>query len=296
MTNGHNNLERNENRMGEVIKEREKEEEKEDQGLEDRSIEDLENELKKLQRKIDSSSQIVKEKLHDDGEIKTQPKIKSKTIPKPKNIEKISPRVIDEEIRKEKSKEEKLQELWSIYKWAGNPEKYPWMYWMPSKDSESKDWKKNLESWKTDWSKFTIDWARVFILHILDMYEVVKAKPYINLNDREKALNTIFNNLVKMKRGKGQIAEWIDNEKSKIRLYWRSLDEWAKLFYNWAYEGGGDIFTLIDIRNAASEIPGLDTLPEEDIRNMIDILVKQKKARWIDKKLIRVKILFRGLN
>lgn len=283
MTNGLRVLEWNEVRMEESIKKEEKE------SKEDKSIDDLEKELKSLQRKIDASSGIVKNKLEKKVEKPIQrekPTIKIKEMP---------PKVIDEEIEKKSAKEKELEKLWKLYEWASNSEKFPWMYWIPDKESRIKNWKENFESWKNDWSKFTIDWARAFILHILDMYEIAKEKPYISLNDRERALDIIFKELVEMKRGKTKIAKWTDKDKNKIRLYWRSLDEWAKIFYNWAFEGGGDIFTLIDLRNLEEEIPGFGTLPEEDLREIIDILVKQKKARWIDKKLIRVKILFKGL-
>jgi hypothetical protein len=281
--NGLRVLEWNEVRMEESVKKKEKE------SKEDKSIDDLEKELKSLQRKIDASSGIVKTKLEKKVE---KPIQKEKPAIK---IEQMPPKVIDEEIEKKNTREKELKELWKLYEWASNTEKFPWMYWIPDKDSGIKNWKENFESWKNDWSKFTIDWARVFILHILDMYEIAKEKPYISLNDRKRALDIIFKELVEMKRGKTKIAKWTDKEKNKIRLYWRSLDEWANIFYNWAFEGGGDIFTLIDLRNIDEEIPGFGTLPEEDLRDIIDILVKQKKARWIDKKLIRVKILFKGL-
>ncbi|TFF86541.1 MAG: hypothetical protein EU551_01145 [Promethearchaeota archaeon] len=283
MMNGLRVLEWNEIIMEESIKKEEKE------SKEDKSIDDLEKELKSLQRKIDASSGIVKNKLEKKVE---KPIQKEKPTIK---IEQMPPKVIDEEIEKKTVKEKELEKLWKLYEWASNTEKFPWMYWIPDKDSGIKNWKENFESWKNDWSKFTIDWARVFILHILDMYEIAKEKPYISLNDRERAIDIIFKELVEMKRGKTKIAKWTDKDKNKIRLYWRSLDEWANIFYNWAFEGGGDIFTLIDLRNLEEEIPGFGTLPEDDLREIIDILVKQKKARWIDKKLIRVKILFKGL-
>ena len=288
MMNGLKILEWNEIRMEETSKEKEKTEEED--LIQDKSAEDLENELKNLQRKIEASSGVIKHKLKNQIEKNI---IKEK--PKTTQIVQISPQVLDEETEVKSIQNEEIKKIWELYNWANDPKKFGWMYWVPDKKSGVKNWKENLESWINDWSKFTIDWARVFILHIIDMYEITKEKPFVNLNDREKALTIIFNNLVEMKRGKNQVAQWTGKEKNKIRIYWRSLEEWANLFYDWAFNGGGDIFTQIGIRKASEEILGFDTLPEEDLREIINILVKQKKARWIDKKLIRVKVIFKGL-
>ncbi|MHA1231307.1 MAG: hypothetical protein ACTSPQ_11735, partial [Candidatus Helarchaeota archaeon] len=132
---------------------------------------------------------------------------------------------IPEEVQLKKLQEEEIKKLWGLYKWAAEHEKFPWMYWIPSKESGDVNWKENFESWKNEWCKFTVDWARAFILHILDMYEVAKEKPYIYLNNREKALDIIFKSLVDMKRGKSKLAQWIGKDKNKIRIYWRSLEE-----------------------------------------------------------------------
>jgi len=285
--NGHKIMEWNELNMEEGIK---KKKEQEEEKGEEKSVEDLENELKKLQQKINASTGIAKRKLAK--KIENNSKISEhKSVNLSTNMISLS----ETEIKKEDERGTQIKKLWEIYKWADNHEKFPWMYFIPDKKSSGDNWKENFEAWKNDWVKFTIDWARVYIFHILDMYEIVKEKPYIFLNEREKAINIIFKNLVDMKRGKNKLAQWIGKDKNKIRIYWRSLDEWANLLYEWAINGGGDIFTLIDLKKAGEEIPGFDTLPDEDIREIINILVRQKKARWIDKQLIRVKILVKGL-
>ncbi|MHA1300021.1 MAG: hypothetical protein ACTSO9_11425 [Candidatus Helarchaeota archaeon] len=221
---------------------------------------ELEAEADKLVESISKNTEIIKNKV--------------KQIVKPKEIRRIEPK----EKTKEIIEEEIIQRLIKTYKWAYKENLYPWMYWIPEKN-------KDLDSWLDEWGDFLFDWSREFIIHIADMYELATKRPFSALQDRDKALQLIFENLVKNSR----FAKWINDEKTRLRIYWRSLDKWGDLLYDWAFLVGEQRLTLLDLREMGEQIAkGFETLPAKDLKEIIELLVKKKKAVWIDKRSFKL--------
>lgn len=182
--------------------------------------------------------------------------------------------------KKEKTKEEIILELKRKHKFTFNPDQYPWMYNIDSIQSE-----KEKVEWLQEWSNFLFDYAKAFLIHIIDIFGIATEHPFSDFKqNREKYLKEIFNYLA----SKTAFAEWYNKEKTRLRIYWRSLDEWSEHLYDCMYLNGIEIATLIDIKNFGEEIAdGFATLQARDIKKIIDILVKNKKATWIDKKAIK---------
>ena len=116
--------------------------------------------------------------------------------------------------------------LLNDYPWL-EEKRYIFMYSIPNKKTDLKDY----ESWKSEWSKVLFDYARYAILHILYLRQSESEKPFSNFEDRKQALEEIAEELITKEQ-----AEWLSKSKEKLRVYWKSLDNWAEEIYDWAME------------------------------------------------------------
>jgi hypothetical protein len=156
---------------------------------------------------------------------------------------------------------------------------YPWleekrrifMYSIPNKKTDLQDY----ESWKREWSKVLFDYARYAILHILYLRQTESEKPFSNFDDRKKALEEIADELVTKEQ-----AEWLSKTKEKLRVYWKSLDNWAEEIYEWAMEISPlEPILIFEIRESNREF---SKLPSEDIVKIFRMLEKEKRGKIIE--------------
>ena len=156
---------------------------------------------------------------------------------------------------------------------------YPWleekrrifMYSIPNKKTDLQDY----ESWKNEWSKVLFDYARYAILHILYLRQTESEKPFSNFEDRKKALEEIADELVTKEQ-----AEWLSKTKEKLRIYWKSLDNWAEEIYEWAMEISPlEPILVFEIRESNKEF---SKLPSEDIVKIFKMLEKEKRGKIIE--------------
>ena len=145
------------------------------------------------------------------------------------------------------------------------------MYSLPNKKIDLKDY----ESWKKEWSKVLFDYARYAILHILYLRQTESEKPFSNFDDRKKALEEIADELVTKEQ-----AEWLSKSKEKLRIYWKSLDNWAEEIYEWAMEISPlEPILVFEIRESNKEF---SKLPSEDIVKIFKMLEKEKRGKIIE--------------
>ncbi|MHA1428279.1 MAG: hypothetical protein ACTSQI_20025 [Candidatus Helarchaeota archaeon] len=183
-----------------------------------------------------------------------------------------------------KTREEILQELKEKHKFAFNSDEYPWMYNIVSLKSEEE-----LVEWCQEWANFLIDYAKAFLIHVVDIVNLVTEPPFTEFKqNRESYLKKIFDYLAT----RTTLAEWSNTEKTRLRIYWRSLEEWSEQLFDFMYLIGTEVATLFDIKTYGEEIAeGFATLPARDIIKIIDILVRNKQAAWIDKKTVKFLLL-----
>lgn len=269
---------------------------------EKKSLEDLEREVAQITSQISEQSQEMKQKIS----------LKSK-------LEKIEPEVLEtirngvreklkqefeaykkqfqmkmkqryelkfeqwkdtwEEKQKDKELEVLQKKLKETYKWAFNENLYPWMYFYKTDDERDK--------FLQEWGEFLLDYTRTHLIHIFDMISQSSESPFKYLREREKYMREILEELAKT-----DFAEWLNDEKTRLRVYWKSLDEWAEKLHNYCFWRGEEILTLIDLKEAGDEVErGFGSLPPFDIRKIIEILIKKKKVKWVDKEKKTVKFL-----
>ncbi|RDE15209.1 MAG: hypothetical protein C4K49_06555 [Candidatus Thorarchaeota archaeon] len=163
-------------------------------------------------------------------------------------------------------------------RWGDNKES-EWMYQIPPRDEDR-------DMWMNEWADFVIQWTQSKGLHVLSVSAFIKEPPFRDMLGKVDAFRLIGNALV----DKG-VAEWLDDKKRQLRVYWRPLEEWADLVYGWAIETGNlhlDVKSII-IQEASREFA---SLPERDLHQVMEMLVDRKVAEWVDRKrgaiLIRV--------
>jgi hypothetical protein len=144
------------------------------------------------------------------------------------------------------------------------------MFSLPNKKTNLKDY----ESWKSEWSKVLFDYARYAILHILYLRRLESDKPFSRFEDRNSALKELAEELVNKEQ-----AEWLSKSKEKLRVYWKSLDNWAEEIYDWAMEISPlEPILIFEIRDSNK---AFNTLPNNDILKIFKILEKDKRGKII---------------
>ncbi|MEJ2295293.1 MAG: hypothetical protein P8Y23_11070 [Candidatus Lokiarchaeota archaeon] len=182
-------------------------------------------------------------------------------------------KLIEQEIVGEKgvvAKEVKTYELLiNDYPWL-EEKRYIFMYTLPNKKQDLKD----FESWKKEWSKVLFDYARYAILHILYLRQLESEKPFSKFEERAEALKEIAEELVDREQ-----AEWLSKSKEKLRVYWKSLENWAQEIYEWAIEISPlEPILIFEIRDSNKEF---SNLPKDDIIKIFKMLEKDKKGEII---------------
>lgn len=159
--------------------------------------------------------------------------------------------------------------LLNDYPWL-EEKRYIFMYSIPNKKTDLKDY----ESWKNEWSKVLFDYARYAILHILYLRQTESTKPFSNFEDRKQALEEIAEELINKEQ-----AEWLSKSKEKLRVYWKSLDNWAEEIYEWVMEISPlEPILIFEIRESNK---AFSNLPNDDIIKIFKMLEKDKRGRII---------------
>ncbi|MFX0097541.1 MAG: hypothetical protein ACFE7E_07260 [Candidatus Hodarchaeota archaeon] len=227
--------------------------------------------------KIDKEKKIKEELKELREEVETMVKADGvETIEETKTVqdslEKQIPKAVAEEISLE------LEKIYNLYEWVANPENVRWMYWMPSD-------KEHIDSWRSEWADFLFQWSRAKILHIVTLVLLMGEHPFDKLSPKVDALREIMKTLVEK-----DLAKFLDDKETRLRIYWRTLNEWAEIIYNWALNTGRMDITVFDIINDKKEKWGFHTLPAKEIRLIFGIMVGRGLARWMDEKRGHIEI------
>ncbi|MHA1369242.1 MAG: hypothetical protein ACTSRA_05970 [Promethearchaeota archaeon] len=230
------------------------------------------DELEFIQKIEAFIERVMSIKLFDADE--EQETVQQATQPEEQEVKTIEP----EAIKKELSEEEELYvALCKEHEWLDKT-RYAFMYNAPPK----KD--KNYKEWKEEWSKILFDYSDLSKKHILYIQELINQAPFSKLRAREKNIIEIANTIVKKK-----LAKWLKKKKI-LRVYWRSIEEWADQIYKWAQEN-----LLTDpqfIYNLKESGEDFSDLPDDDFIHIFKVIVKKKKGRIVKTKDRKIAIVF----
>jgi ESCRT-II complex subunit VPS25 len=252
---------------------------------------------KKEKKKTVKDKELTpKEEKHEETGVKTKTKVKKTkedvTTKKPKEtitavvdkeLELLEKEIEKAEVELEKAKahdaEAQAKEYFKQkYEWIS----HPWMFSAPPYSQ-----KVHFESWKEDWGNLLLDWAKYFTKHIVSLMELKDQYPYYNGDIKrslsEEDLRSIMEFLIAR-----DLAKWVSKEETRLRVYWRSLEAWADIIYEWIIEAWAQdswVITLIDLVRAKQSF---STIPPKELGEIMKIMIEKGYATKVDEKAIEI--------
>jgi hypothetical protein len=153
----------------------------------------------------------------------------------------------------------------------GSPEESEWMYGIPPRDEDR-------SLWAEEWSDYLLQWAEQNEVHQLSLAVFISEPPFKHLRNKVDSFKTIAQVLIDK-----EVAEWSDKKKRQLRIYWKPLEDWADIIYDWSLRTGKlrlDVKSIViqESREAFAR------LPENDLYIVMALMVEKGYAEWIDKK------------
>jgi len=147
----------------------------------------------------------------------------------------------------------------------------PWR-WMIPDDPELK------QQWLMTWGDFFLAFARILNLHIVDLQEVSLVYPFTNPILKKKLsppqIEAISEYLIELEK-----AKWWDTQKTRLRLYWKTLNSFVDEIFEYSFQNGYEMVTLYDMVKMKQS---WSSLPSEDLSTIMKLLVETEKASWAD--------------
>ena len=161
--------------------------------------------------------------------------------------------------------------------WVGKP----WRWMIP-------DDPKLKQQWLITWGEFMLDFARVLNFHILDLQEISLVYPFQNSLIRKKLTQTQLSQISDYLIGIEK-AKWWDDEKTRLRVHWKTLKSFTDELYQYAFQNGYDMVTAFDIVKMKQS---WSTLPPPDTRMLMKLLVESKRALWADSEKKTIEFIY----
>jgi hypothetical protein len=153
-----------------------------------------------------------------------------------------------------------------------------WMYGIPPREEDK-------EMWAEEWSDFVLRWMEAHDVHVLSVTTFIKEPPFNDITSKNDSFKLIGEVLIQK-----EIAEWLDRNRRQLRVYWRFLEDWADIIYEWALKSGK---VRLDVKSIVIQEESLSfaRLPEKDLHRILLMMVEKGLANWVDKKKGAVKII-----
>jgi hypothetical protein len=226
-----------------------------------------------------------REKEKSEEKIETEEKVHPSELEKEIITEEHTPEVIIEQHEESEALQSQTEELITesqteadslemheqlIPTW-GTLEQSEWMYHIPPREED-----KGL--WAEEWADYVLKWAEKNEVHILSITTFIKEFPFKDMTSKVDAFRLISDTLVEK-----EVAEWLDGRKRQLRVYWRFLEDWADLVYEWALRNGK---LRLDVKSIAIQEhkEKFARLPERDLHIVLSIMVEKGYAEFVDKK------------
>ena len=153
----------------------------------------------------------------------------------------------------------------------GGADQSEWMYGIPSREDDER-------LWAEEWSDFLLQWAEQNEVHVLSLAIFIAEPPFKDLRNKVDSFKKIAQILIDK-----EVAEWTDRRKRQLRVYWKPLEDWADLIYEWALKTGK---LRLDVKSIVIQESGepFAKLPEKDLYVVLALMVEKELAEWVDKK------------
>ncbi|XP_071039640.1 vacuolar protein-sorting-associated protein 25 [Parasteatoda tepidariorum] len=148
---------------------------------------------------------------------------------------------------------------------------WPWQYSFPpfftlQPNSDTKA--KQFEAWK----HLILDYHKINKKYVLDITEAQASPLFSNKTiNRKLNLETIYLILDDLQK-QGNV-EWIDKQRQRCYVFWRTPEEWGKLIYDWAERNA-----LINTVCTLYEITSGDDAENEEFKGLESGVLKKALA------------------
>jgi len=153
----------------------------------------------------------------------------------------------------------------------GGPEESEWMYGIPPRDEDK-------VLWAEEWSDYLLQWAEQNEVHVLSLAVFIGEPPFKDLRNKVDSFKMIAQVLIDK-----EVAEWSDKRKRQLRIFWKPLEDWADIIYDWSLKTGKLRLDVKSIVIQESE-ESFARLPEKDLFIVMALMIEKGFAEWIDKK------------
>jgi hypothetical protein len=153
----------------------------------------------------------------------------------------------------------------------GGPEESEWMYGIPPREEDK-------VLWAEEWSDYLLQWVEQNEVHVLSLAVFISEPPFKDLRNKVDSFKMIAQVLIDK-----EVAEWSDKRRRQLRIYWKPLEDWADLIYDWSLKTGKlrlDVKSIVIQESSES----FAKLPEHDLYIVMALMVEKGFADWIDKK------------
>ena len=153
----------------------------------------------------------------------------------------------------------------------GSPEESEWMYGVPPREEDR-------ILWAEEWSDYLLQWAELKQIHVLSLAVFISEPPFNDLRNKVDSFKMISEVLIDK-----DVAEWSDRRERQLRIFWKPLEDWADLIYEWSLRTGKlrlDVKSIVIQESKES----FAKLPERDLHVVMGLMVEKGFAEWIDKK------------
>lgn len=143
-----------------------------------------------------------------------------------------------------------------------NEFEWPWQYQFPpffTLQPNSNTKAKQIDAWKT----LILDYHKAQKKYLLDITEA-QSSPLFSNKAIERKLNLDMIYLLLDDLQKQGNVEWVDKQRQRCYVFWRTPEEWGKMIHKWASNNGltNSVCTLYEITNGDDatneEFYGLD--------------------------------------
>ncbi|MFW9833965.1 MAG: hypothetical protein ACFFEK_08230 [Candidatus Thorarchaeota archaeon] len=153
----------------------------------------------------------------------------------------------------------------------GDIEETEWMYSIPTRTEDG-------DLWAEEWADYLLEWTEQKKVHVLSLATFISEPPFKDLRNKVDSFRAIADVLVEK-----EVAEWRDKKKRQLRVYWKPLEDWADILYQWTLKTGK---LRLDVKSIVIQEANEDfaSLPEKDLHIVLALMVKKGLAEWIDEK------------
>jgi len=148
----------------------------------------------------------------------------------------------------------------------------PWMYVKPTHEG-------HLASWYESWKNLILSYTEQLTQHIINIYDLQEIHPFTNKNSGRELTSDQLRYLIEEMISEN-LAKWLSEERIRARIYFKTDEELAAMLYQFTLDEGYalDVMTFYELKKFDQPWA---VLPDEELRSVLNILVKQDKAEWV---------------